>query len=1188
MRSVHLVLVLVLAVGCGTDPLADVGTEDVGDAARHDTADVPRAALTILASLPSDGARLVPVDVELRVAFSAPLRGGLGVLTLSSDAGAVPLDPPTVDGATVSVRASEALAPGTAFALHIDGFEGEDGSAMPAPVEITFTTEDRAPPSVIASVPSDDGTSDATLADIVVTFSEAMRIDRGSAELFGPGMPGLGSPRWDGTSLHLPVSGLVPTQRYQLRLSDYEDASGNALDLRSLGPDEVLGFEVGPDETPPVVLSSQPNEGQLDLEVALLLQVELTFSEAMDPTRGAMSLVVDRGAPTALVPVWDRGDTRVRASVTGMLGAEAPHRVTLEGFADRAGNALDGAVHLGDGALDFTTGQDSFAPFVAFLTPEEGDPAVLAGTDRILVTFSEAMPPDRDTITLVGDGRSLVLRGTWAAGNTILTIPAPMLQGGRTYSIDFTGFADPGGTLLDRTHPYLGDGIATFTIDGPTGERCGDALTENEGVVSGASVTWSLPAGSFGARDGEFACDRFGASYDGVLRFRKVGADTVLHVHAETMAGDIDVEIFRETCRPESPEADTARLRCMPERGTWDSWLEVPAGDYFVWVATDFGTPFDGATVTIEEVASVRPGEDCSAPLDETAGELIYTGPGEPESFHRWVIPAGYADAPDRSVYPSDPEGALSCLPSGTDLGPDVVVGFDKTSASSLVTVRVSMPDAANVDAAVEIVRGCAPPSATPLACLPYADTALFSETTFDGPPGPLSVWLVDRRATRTVGDWTDTPETTIEIAEFEVGLGDSCATAIPLLPGTTNPVSAERPHRAYVPACMRDGGVTWFRYTPTRGLGLLRTDGASVGAVVDRASGRVLRCGDDASSTLPVFGIPGQEVCIALTSSPSVHTITIDELDYDGVRGIETEVPIVRDPSLPSVSPSLGTSGWLATLGTEIWRGGFSLTVGVAFHAPQAGGLYSWIRPGLNCRYAGVSRPDGIYCVSEITDVDQPRLYRIVDGAGVAIDPPVAIDVLGGVTYPPRRFDGLAWDGASFLVGSAAANTTSTDPTSYYAIETDGTVTSLGTNTAIHDVGALAADATFLYVYGRAGAAEGIFRLRRSELDDPAQIPVEIAGGYDLISDGGSIAIDATTEAHALYFRTIGNTGSRADVIVVVDPAAPTPSWVGPLWRAPGNAQNNGLGLDPSGPTLWLVHTNGPGGTSGRWVRLD
>ena len=121
----------------------------------------------------------------------------------------------------------------------------------------------------------------------------------------------------------------------------------------------------------------------------------------------------------------------------------------------------------------------------------------------------------------------------------------------------------------------------------------------------------------------------------------------------------------------------------------------------------------------------------------------------------------------------------------------------------------------------------------------------------------------------------------------------------------------------------------------------------------------------------------------------------------------------------------------------------------------------------------------------------------------------PIDVPPTTGTLYPARRFDGLAWDGSRFIVGSSSSTGTSIETTYFFAIGTDGVVEALGSNDFLNDVGALAVDATHVYVAGRAGTAEGIYRLRRDMLSVPTQPPVEIAAGFDLVSDGASIVVE-------------------------------------------------------------------------------
>ncbi|MFO0683681.1 MAG: Ig-like domain-containing protein [Sandaracinus sp.] len=1179
--------------GADADVLGDAATRDTGapdgnlpDSAAGDAGD--RSPPLVIATSPADGAVHVPVDGSLSAAFSEAIAPESGTLTLEADGTLVALGAATWsnDATRLTVSPVLPLAPGATVTWTIAGFEDLSGNALAVATVITFGVEDVVAPTIVRTTPDEGAAVDVTsLTTIEIETSEPLRTDRGTAVLIGPGTPTLGAPMVNGTTLSFSVGGLAPGAAYELTLSGFTDVAGNALDLAALGSDGRLDFATSAIAAPPTVVASAPREGQLDVEVALLSQISLRFSEPMDTSVGALALVVDGGAPVPLTARWD-GDRRVLASVAGLLGAVAPHRVILTGFADASGAPLDGTAYLGDGTLDFTTGVDSFPPFVAFMDPAEGATAAPADTDRVLVTFSEAMDPTQTSATLVGDGRSVTVSGTWSAGNTILTLDAPMLQGGRSYTIDFGAFHDAGGTSLDVAHPYLGDGVADFALATPRGERCGDSLTEDQAIVGPSGTVWTLAAGSVTASDGSARCDLDGHPADAVVRYRKTSATSVLHVTAVgATSAAIDLEIFQDACRPTAPTADAARLRCLPERTSWESWLEVPAGDYFLWVSQEAGATFAGATITVEEVDDVRAGESCAAPFDTSSDVAIYTPPATPGAAHRWTIPASYALGLDRGVEPDDDAAAISCLPSDASLGNDAVVHFEKTSPTSLVTVRVALPADGSVRGAVEIARGCDPRDAgyAAVGCTAFSGTAVTREETFSGPAGPFSAWLVEQHSLPLPGGgWTHSPAATIEVSEFEPQAGDSCATAIPLTVGA-NAVTATRPNRAYVPACLATGGVTWYRFTPTQGLALVRGDGATLGAVVERASGRVIRCGDDLSGALPVFGVPGEEVCIAVASTPTLHSLSIEEIPYTGNRGIETELPIVRDPSL-GITPTFGASGPMVVRAGRLLRAGNPV-----MFAPTAGGLYNFLTPsGTLCRSQMVSRPEGVYCLTASSTATGSRVFRVFDASGELLPTPEVIDVLPtGFTYPMgQRLDGLAWDGATLVAATSATSVLVTaDVSYYYAVPTDGSGPRLlGTNNFVNDVSGLAVDADYVYVAGRAGTSEGVFRLARAMLSDPDQLPVELVGGLDLAADGAGIAVNDTTAATALYFRTLNR--PTADVLVIVEPRAATPRWIGPLWRAPGTRQDNSFGIDPATGSVWLLHTNAT--TLGTWVRLD
>ncbi|AKF09107.1 hemagglutinin protein [Sandaracinus amylolyticus] len=1218
--SLALVIAALAFAGCGDDdaPITpDAGPIEDASNGDTDAGDVTPPA--VIATTPSHGASGVRTDTTIAIAFSEPMDVSGGAIGAASDDGAIDLG----DGAwndertVVTFMPVDALPTGTTITVTVGStFRDEAGNSLAPAHSFEFETDDAVAPTIVRTAPAEGATGvDAALATIEVETSEPMRVAAGRARLEGPGEPTLSAVSWTDRVARWTVSGLEPSSSYELVLDGFEDVAGNPLDTSALGDDGRLDFATGADTRAPVVIESTPREAQLDVDVGLVSRVAITFSEPMDEGAGAFALEVGATA-TELEVVWDRGGRRAVLDVAGRLTSAAPHRVTMSGLRDRAGNALDGATYLVDGALDFTTGSDLFVPFVAFTSPEEASTAP-GGLLSIVVVFSEAMDTSTTTAPLTGDGTTTTLSGTWSSGDTVLTLTSPGLQAGRAYGLDLRAFRDAGGTLVDAAHAYLGDGIANFTLAPPTGEGCGNALTNEEATSSGAGfVEWVIPAGATSA-DGSAPCDLDGHGPDVLVRYRKSTAasdagGSALHivVTPATSTHWLDVDVLANDCRTEPAYADASRARCFTGRRSWETWLDVGPGDYFVWVARDGANTFDGATVRVEEVPTVRAGESCEAPLDATNAGAMYTAPTRDGAPHRWTLPAGYAISPDRGALPEGPLGALACSPDGAR-GQDAVITYEKQTATSLLNVRVTTGDP-TARLGFELVRGCNPGVAEVLACELVDQTPLEREWTFDGPAGPLAAWLVSQRRfalpTGTTSsdpnaNWPLMPQATVEITEFEPQPGDSCATAIPLTAGT-NVVSANRPWRAYVPACLETGGVTWFRYTPAQGLAVVRTNGPTTGAVVDRASGEVLRCSAQDETTvgtpgLPVFGEVGREVCIALSSSSGVTQITVDEIPYDGPRGIETTYPVELASGV-----SVLTGGWMAVMDDDVFRAGLSGRIqrlstsgGVVTQTMITGATTTTVGGG------AVARPEGLYVITtNNTATNAPRVFRVTDATGAFLATPVALDAPPeDFRYPAAPLGAITWDGTQFIVATTHRTSSQApmtrdgccDPTTYYTIPaTGGAPVAIGSNATIVDVNGIAADATYLYLNGRiAGGYDetqspgsiwhpSIFRLRRDQLAQPTQTPVVLYAG-SLSADSGDVWVDDTTEADVLYFRTT----SPSNAMIVVDPGAETPRWIGALWRAPASAQNGGLGYDPRGPSLWLLDTTP---NPDRWVRLD
>ncbi len=233
-------------------------------------------------------------------------------------------------------------------------------------------------------------------------------------------------------------------------------------------------------------------------------------------------------------------------------------------------------------------------------------------TQSLYVTFSEGMDPSISEIPYTDGVSSGTFTGTWSSAGTLLDIDvAGKLVSGRSYELDFSAFRDAEGTALDVAHPYLGDAKLRFTTATPRGENCQDFLTNAEATVSGGVHTWTIDANQIDNVDGAAPCDASGGSPDAVVRYTKTSPDStdasgegrVLRVTVTSSSSDINLDVLADACDPTSSVVERLVCRTNGNPHTFD--LDVPAGEYFVWVAAS-AAPFRGARRTGRAPCSPR------------------------------------------------------------------------------------------------------------------------------------------------------------------------------------------------------------------------------------------------------------------------------------------------------------------------------------------------------------------------------------------------------------------------------------------------------------------------------------------------------------------------------------------------------------------------------------------------------
>lgn len=1044
---------------------------------------------------------------------------------------------------------------------------GSDAGAD-APAEAPFVTE-ATPAEGAADVAID-------LAEIRVTFSEAMDASAGQGQLDGAT---LGDPVWEGDTLTFPVSGLAYATAYRLVLEGFASASGEPLDVEPTLGDGALDFttEEDPavaDTDAPEVLSAIPAEGQADVAIDIGAVV-VTFDEPMDTSLGAATL--DGGsAPLPLSGSWSADGTEVTFALGAPLEPSTAYALDLSGFADEAGNAVDPQPYLGDGALGFTTAApiDATAPFAAASSPAEGDAQISPALAAITVDFSEAMDTSITGAPLLIGANSLQLTGVWAAGGTQITFALPsQLAPSVAFALDLTGMQDLAGNALDAAHPYLADGQLDFITLTPTGDSCTNALLLSQSTVVGNARVWSIPAGTVTGVEGQFACDPNTLGPDAVIRYTKTSADlagggNLLHVRANTAETSTNYFLNLEIVSGACDAAAGTLQKCLWYKHDWDSYVDVPAGDYYIWVGKNSPAtatfPFPATTVTVEEVPpAAAEGEGCFAPY--TASSSIYTPPAAAGEPHTWTLPATI-NSFDMGVTWGEP-GSISCdnTPSYGDIhGVDAVIAFDKTSATSVLDVKVQnlAPVLGTSDLNVEVLSVCDPndPAKISRRCRKDADT--FSFTT-PSPTGTVYVWV------STEATAEEFEGATVQITEIFPGIGESWSTAEPLLAsGGITPTSAKR---LDPPSCFpAAGNVHWYAYTLTNSAVAIGTNVPGAIGILD-SSGEQIRCSTNALATpIGVLAAPGSTLYIAVETAGPITALNLNDIPYTGLTGALTDLNIAWPSS------SIDDNG-MAVGATHIYMGGTSKV----FAIPKAGNttaLEHGAADGITATHLGydLALAGGwLFSLDSTTSVNASRLFRIHDEATMVWAPAPWDQSPAYPTSSPSY--AMTYDGTSLIL----ATRSTVGKVDFFSVSAtmSSVPVALGTNTGVDYVVGIAADSQYLYVAGdgQAGQGEGVFRIPRAAITSP---PVQIAK-LNTSTTRNSLVVDDYASAQNLYVREY----NPSDIHVIVSPGQPNATHLGVISTLGGSA-DYAMVYDQADDVLYFYESESD--SAGRLQRME
>lgn len=723
----------------------------------------------------------------------------------------------------------------------------------------------------------------------------------------------------------------------------------------------------------------------------------------------------------------------------------------------------------------------------------------------------------------------------------------------------------------DDGNPISGDGCSAQCTPN-TGETCADPLLTLQAAQMGATYTWTVPAGGVLVADGDWGCDPNGVGPDVIAKLTKTSetlanGGQLLHVKADTPLATTTSYYLNLEIKGGSCAAGTGTsLKCNWYKDNWDAYLDVPPGDYWIFVAKNSAAtaavPFPQVTIVAEEVTppAVGEGEGCFAPY--TTASASYTPPGGAGMPHTWTIADGAVNSFDMSATWGEP-GSISCdntTSYGDIHGVDSVIEYTKQSPTSVLKIDVQNLDPvltqSSLDLEVLSVCDSNNPAKVSRHCRAKLDTI---SITAPSPAGPVYLWV----ATEATGE--EFNGASVQVTEIFPGVGESWPTAQPLAgSGPITPTSAQR---LDAPTCFpAAGNIHWYSYTLTNDLFVLTPNAAGYVAFYDGA-GQQVRCPAAASATpITWLGAPGETIYIAVQSPSPITAFTLDDVAYGGIQGEPTDMAITF-PTSPSGEYGMAVDANQVVLADTVKVWSFPKTIGAtATEYGTANGITS-THMGYDITFAGAS----LFSVDSTATTNVNRLFRLFDGT--TWGPATGWDLTP--TYPATSpSHAITSDGAGLFM---VTRRTTTDASFYsFSPAGAGVPTLLGVSTSVWYVVGLAADATYFYVASNGVSGEGVYRILRSNVAAPA---VKIAT-IDTGLTHNNIEVDSFVSAQTLYVRD-----APGDIQAVINPAGASP---GPTFviSTLGTVSDFAMVYDQTAAALYFWETETV--ATGRLLRLQ
>ncbi len=416
----------------------------------------------LIGSDPVDNAVGVPIGANIVLTFSEAVKAGVGEIVIVGDDGhRIPLnvtDPAQVifnGGSTVTLNPSEDLHLNVNYNVQtisgvITDLAGNPFAGTTDPTALNFSTNDIILPTLVSSDPADNAVGVLVDANIVLTFSEAVKAGVGEIIIVGD----------DGHRISLNVTDtaqvlfnggsiviLNPKEDLHLNVNyNVQTASGVIIDLvgnpfAGTTDPTALNFNTN-DIIPPTLVSSDPVDNAVG--VPINANIVLTFSEAIKAGIGEVVIVGDDGHRISLnvtdtAQVIFNGGSTVTLNPNEDLHLNVNYNVqTASGvITDLAGNPFAGTTD--PTALNFNT-NEIIPPTLASSAPADNATEVVVGSN-IVFTFSEPVRAGSGNI-VISDGsrdiRTIPVKDTSQItfnGNAVTINPAADLNPSTTYQV---------------------------------------------------------------------------------------------------------------------------------------------------------------------------------------------------------------------------------------------------------------------------------------------------------------------------------------------------------------------------------------------------------------------------------------------------------------------------------------------------------------------------------------------------------------------------------------------------------------------------------------------------------------------------------------------------------------------------------------------------------------------------------